>query len=70
MLKKKLGDLVQRMQFRPSSQNFKRKLRYIWKIYLRFFNECVDKGTFPSTLKHANITSVFKKGYKSSKDSY
>ena len=35
-----------------------------------FFNECVDKGTFPSILKHANITPVFKKGYKGSKDSY
>ena len=35
-----------------------------------FFNECVDKGTFPSILKHANITPVFKKGYKGSKDNY
>ena len=35
-----------------------------------FFNECVDKGTFPSILKHANITPVFKKGYKGSNDNY
>ena len=26
-----------------------------------FFNVCVDKGTFPSILEHANITPVFKK---------
>ena len=26
-----------------------------------FFNICVDKGTFPSVLKHADITPVFKK---------
>ena len=35
-----------------------------------FFNECVDKVTFPSILKHANITPVFKKGYKGSNDNY
>ena len=35
-----------------------------------FFNVCVDKGTFPSVLKHANNTPVFKKGYKSSKENY
>ena len=29
-----------------------------------FFNVCVDKSTFPSVLKHANITPVFKKGYR------
>ena len=27
-----------------------------------FFNVCVDKGTFPSVLKHANITPAIKKG--------
>ena len=27
----------------------------------QFFNVCVDKGTFPSVLKHAHITPVFKK---------
>ena len=35
-----------------------------------FFNEWVDKGTFPSILKHANITPVFKKGCKVSKGNY
>ena len=25
------------------------------------FNVCTDKGTFPSVMKHANITPVFKK---------
>ena len=35
-----------------------------------FFNVCVDKSTFPSVLKHANITPVFKKGYRGSKENY
>ena len=34
-----------------------------------FFNECVDKGVFPSILK-ANITPVFKNGFRGSKDNY
>ena len=40
------------------------------KYICDFFNECVDKGTFLPILKHANITPVFKKGYKGSKDNY
>ena len=35
-----------------------------------FFNVCVDKGTFPSVLKHADITPVFKKGYRGSRENY
>ena len=35
-----------------------------------FFHICVDKGTFPSVLKHADITPVFKKGYRVSKENY
>ena len=35
-----------------------------------FFNECVDKAVFPSILKKANITPVFKKGFRGSKDNY
>ena len=35
-----------------------------------FCSVCVDKGTFPSTLKHANITPVVKKGYRGSKENY
>ena len=27
-----------------------------------FFNDCVDRGAFPSILKSANITLVFKNG--------
>ena len=34
------------------------------------FNECVDKGVFPSIIKNANITPVFKKGFRGSKDNY
>ena len=37
-----------------------------WICY--FFNVCVDKGTFSSVRKHANITPVFKKGYRVSKE--
>ena len=40
------------------------------KYICDFFNDCVDKGTFLSILKDANITPVFKKGYKGSKDNY
>ena len=35
-----------------------------------FLNVCVVKGTFPSVLKHADITPVFKKGYTGSKENY
>ena len=35
-----------------------------------FFNECVDKGVFPSILKNANITPVFKKGFRGSTENY
>ena len=35
-----------------------------------FFSECIDKGQFPSILKQADITPVFKKGFKSSKENY
>ena len=35
-----------------------------------FLNVCVDKGTFPSVLKHADNTPVFKKGYRGSKENY
>ena len=35
-----------------------------------FFNVCVDKGTLPSVLKHANITPVFKKGYSGPEENY
>ena len=35
-----------------------------------FFNESLKKSTFPSILKNANITPVFKKGYRGSKENY
>ena len=35
-----------------------------------FFNESIKKSTFPSILENANITPVFKKGYRSSKENY
>ena len=36
----------------------------------RFFNESFKKSTFPSVLKNANITPVFKKGCRGSKENY
>ena len=36
----------------------------------RFFNESFNCCKFPSILNHANITSVFKKGYRGSKENY
>ena len=35
-----------------------------------FFNECVDKGVFPSILKNANITPIYKKDFRGLKDNY
>ena len=35
-----------------------------------FFNETIRSGKFPSILKNANITPVFKKGFKGSKENY
>ena len=34
------------------------------------FNECVETGKLPSCLKQADITPVFKKGSRNSKDNY
>ena len=36
----------------------------------RFFNQSVKKSTFKSILKNANITPVFKKGNRSSKENH
>ena len=30
----------------------------------------IDESTFPSVLKHGNVTSVFEKGYRGSKENY
>ena len=39
-------------------------------ILLASFNDSVEKSNFPSSLKKANITPVFKKGDRNSKDNY
>ena len=36
----------------------------------RVLNKCVQKGKFPSCLKQADITPVFKKASRNSKDNY
>ena len=45
-------------------------LTFLETTFVTFFNVYVDKGTFTSALKHANITRVFKKGYMGSKENY
>ena len=35
-----------------------------------FFNQSIENFEFPSILKNANITPVFKKGYRGSKENY
>ena len=43
----------------------------IFGSYLcELFSDCIKKGIFPDTLKHANITPVFKKGYMRPKENY
>ena len=35
-----------------------------------FFNEAIESSKFPSSLKQANITPVFKKGSRNQKENY
>ena len=39
-------------------------------MHLRFFNETIRGGKFPLIIKNADITAVFKKGLKRSKENY
>ena len=73
MLKKKLANLI----LEKATQDTDIPVRIlqqnsdIFGNYIcDFFNECVDKGVFPSILKNANITPVFKKCFRGSKDNY
>ena len=73
MLKKKLENLI----LEKATQNTDIPVRIlqqnsdIFGNYIcDFFNECVDKGVFPSILKNANIAPVFKKCFRGSKDNY
>ena len=43
----------------------------IFSVYIcDFFNETIRSGKFPLILKNADITAVFKKGFKGSKENY
>ena len=43
----------------------------IFSAYIcEFFNATIRSSKFPSTLKNADITAVFKKGFKGSKENY
>ena len=39
-------------------------------VFVSNFNDSIEKSNFPSILKNPNITPVFKKGDRNSKDSY
>ena len=39
-------------------------------VLVSSFNDSIEKSNFPSILKNASITPVFKKGDKNSKDNY
>ena len=45
-------------------------LTFLEVTFPTFFNVCINKGTFSSVLKHANIIPVFKKGHSGSKENY
>ena len=52
-------------------KKYQRKCRYICRILSHSrFNESVKNSIFPSILKQANITPVFKKGWKKCKNNY
>ena len=40
------------------------------KVLVSNFNDAIEKSNFPSILKNATITPVFKKGDRNSKDNY
>ena len=40
------------------------------EVICQFFNESLEKGRFPDCLKLANVTPVFKKGARTSKNIY
>ena len=50
--------------------NIKKNADIFADILLARFNDSVEKSNFPSSLKKANITPVFKKGDRNSKDNY
>ena len=70
MLKKKLEKLIYEKQLKIPTSQLKQNSDIFGNYICDFFNECVDKGVFPSILKNANITPVFKKGFRGSKDNY
>lgn len=41
-----------------------------WSHLCEPFNNCINKGVFPNILKHSNITLVFKRRYRESKENY
>lgn len=53
-----------------SCENFKRQYWHMCRHIPKFFNESLNSCNFQSLLKLANVTPVFKKGYRSSKENY
>ena len=64
---KKLGNTKTIQNTEMPVKILKQNPDMFWSYICQLFNVCVDKSTFPSSLKKANITSVFKKRYKGSK---
>ena len=68
---------INKLDYRKAIQNtdipvkiLKQNADIFGSYICHFFNVCVNKGTFPSVLRHADITPVFKKEYRGSKENY
>ena len=68
---------IRKLSPRKSAQSIDTRIRVLKEnanIFIDyicgFFNESIKKYTFQSILKNANVTPVFKKGYRGSKENY
>ena len=52
------------------TKNFKTKFRYFAEYFYENINQCISKSILPSDLKLADVTPVYKKTSKNSKDNY
>ena len=61
---------IKKLKTRKATQNTDIPVK-IFSVYIcDFFNETIRSGKFPLILKNADITAVFKKGFKGSKENY
>ena len=68
----KIGDLLEKacQDIDISTKITRENADIFADILFAGFNDSVEKSNFPSSLKHANKTPVFKKGDRDSKDNY